>query len=140
MKVAFPVGKESGTEQPVAEHFGPSPYFLVFCAGGKAKASMTNFQRNLSAVERANAISTTIRNTSTHFGGDKMPVELLAEKGVDSIVCCDMGPKAVQMCAKHSIDVYFAKAGASVEEAFALHLQGKLKKAVEGDGCESHSH
>jgi len=120
MKVAFPVGKENGTEQLVAEHFGPSPYFLVLWAGGKAKAL--------------------IMNTSTHFGGDKMPIELLAEKGVDTIVCCDMGPKAVQMCAKHSIGVYFAPKGTSVEEAFILHLDGKLRQAKEGDGCESHSH
>jgi len=120
MKVAFPVGKENGTGQNVAEHFGPSPYFLVLWAGEKANAS--------------------IKNTSTHFGGDKMPVELLAEKGVGAIVCCGMGPKAVQMCREHSIDVYFAPKGTSVEEAFILHLEGKLRKAKEGDGCESHSH
>ena len=120
MKVAFPVGKENGTGQLVAEHFGPSPYFLVLWMGGKAKAS--------------------IRNTSTHFGGSKMPVELLAEKGVDTIICCDMGPKAVEMCRKHSIEVYFSPAGSSVEESFRLLSEGKLRKAKEGDGCESHSH
>ena len=120
MKVAFPVGKETGTEQPVAEHFGTSPNFLVLWMGGKAKAS--------------------IKNTSTHFGGSKMPVELLAEKGVGTIVCRSIGQNAVRMCKMHSIDVYFAPEGASVEEAFRLLLEGKLRKAVEGDGCKEHLH
>lgn len=120
MKVAFPVGKENDISQQVAEHFGPSPYFLVLWMGGKAKAQ--------------------VKNTSTHFGGNKMPVELLAKKGVDTIICCDMGPKAVEMCGKHSIEVYFAPAGTSVEEAFRLLLEGKLRKAKVGDGCKSHSH
>jgi len=120
MKVAFPVGKENGVEQIVAEHFGPSPYFLVLLKGGKEGAP--------------------IKNTSTHFGGDKMPVELLAENGVGTIICRGMGPKAVQMCEKHSIGVYFVPEGTGVGEAFALYLEGKLRKAKEGDGCESHSH
>ena len=120
MKIAFPVGKETGASQQVALHFGPSPWFLVLDGNG----------RELAAV----------KNTSTHFGGNKMPVELLAENGIGAIICCDMGPKAVEMCRRHSMAAYFAPVGASVQEAFALYVDGKLKKAGEGDGCKSHVH
>ncbi|MFA6489626.1 MAG: NifB/NifX family molybdenum-iron cluster-binding protein [Candidatus Micrarchaeia archaeon] len=119
MKIAFPVEKESGAEQEVSLHFGPSPWFAVMGGDGKAGSP--------------------IKNTSAHFGGSMMPVELLAGQGVKAIICCDMGPKAVEMCEKFAVEAYFVPAGTTVREAFAMHAAGKLAKAKNGDGCKSHS-
>lgn len=118
LKIAFPIEKEGGTEQKVSLHFGPSPYFLLLGGNGE--------------------VASLLKNTSAHFGGGKMPPEFLKENGVGKVVCCDMGPKAVEMCAELGIEVYFVSEGASVGEAFTFLGQGKLRKVGLGDGCESH--
>lgn len=116
MKIALPVMEKEA--ENVSLHFGPSPYFLLFDENGKEAG--------------------VLENKSSHFGGAKLPPEFLRENGVDCVICCDMGPNAVQMCSKLGIEVHFAQPGSGVEEALTLFRQGKLRKAGEGDGCESH--
>lgn len=116
MKIAIPVAEND--KEKVALHFGPSPYFLLFDENGKEAG--------------------VLENKSSHFGGAKLPPEFLKENGVDCVICCDMGPNAVKLCSRLGIRVHFVPCGAGVEEALLLFRQGKLRKAGEGDGCESH--
>ncbi|MFA4983457.1 MAG: NifB/NifX family molybdenum-iron cluster-binding protein [Candidatus Micrarchaeia archaeon] len=116
MKIALPVTDKEAKN--VSLHFGPSPYFLLFDENGKEEGILGN--------------------ESSHFGGAKLPPAFLKENGVGCVICCDMGPNAVQMCSKLGIEVRFAQPGASVKETLLLFKEGKLRKASDGDGCESH--
>jgi len=117
MKVAIPASDDRGLQSVVFPHFGRCPYYIIF-------------DDDSGGIE-------VLPNTSVHFGGKKEPPELLKERGVDVLVCADLGRKAVGLLRGADITVYIGAEG-SVEEALKAWKEGRLEKAPEQYVCEGH--
>ena len=120
MKVCFPTEGKGGINGMVGEHFGRVPtYTIIDVVDGEAEG-----------VE-------VIPNRSSHKGGSGLPADLLAEEGVDVMVCSGLGRKAINLFNQHGIDVYVG-AGGTVSEAFSDWKKDELKGASQTDACERH--
>ncbi|MBS3813130.1 NifB/NifX family molybdenum-iron cluster-binding protein [Candidatus Bipolaricaulota bacterium] len=80
-----------------------------------------------------------IPNESSHRGGSGLPADLLAEQGVDAMVCGDLGRKALTLFDDHCIEVYTGYSGKKVSEALKEWQEGNSSPASEGDGCQEHA-
>jgi len=117
MRIAVPATDASGLKANVFPHFGRCPYYTIF-------------DDETGEVE-------ILPNTSVHFGGEKQPPGLLKEKGVDILVCADLGRRAVGILSDAGIKVYIGAEG-TVEEALDEWREGKLEKVPERYECEGH--
>ena len=117
MKVCFPTEGDGGLEGQVGEHFGRVPTYTI----------IDNETDNVEVIP----------NNSSHMGGSGLPADLLAQKGVDVMVCSGLGRKAIRLFQDHGIDVYVG-AGGSVREALMEWREDQLSSASESDGCEKH--
>lgn len=119
MKVCVPTDGEGGLEDMVGQHFGRAPTYTAMDAETKM-------------VEL-------IENTSQHHGGSMLPPELLAEYGIDVMLCGGLGPKAVQMFENFGIEVFVGAQG-KVSDAIAAWEAGELARAADNNVCHSHEH
>ena len=119
MKICIPTLGDKGLDEAVSPHFGTAPTFtIVDSETGEAEA---------------------IPNTSSHMGGTKLPPELLAEKGVNVMLCSGLGMRAIQLFRQFGIEVYMGAEGA-VRDAFEAWKNGSLRPATDLDGCAEHQH
>ncbi len=117
MKVCFPTEGNGGLEGQVGEHFGRVPTYTI----------VDNETDNVEVIP----------NNSSHKGGSGLPADLLAQEGVDVMVCSGLGRKAIRLFQDHGIDVYIG-AGGSVREALEEWRENQLSSASKSDGCEKH--
>ena len=117
MKVCFPTEDNGGREARVGEHFGRVPTYTII-------------DNETDQVE-------VIPNDSSHMGGSGLPADLLAQEGVDVMVCSGLGRKAIRLFEEHGIDVYIG-AGGTVKEALKEWRENQLLSASESDACERH--
>lgn len=104
-------------KESVGEHFGRVPTYTI--------------------VDSETDNVDVIPNNSSHMGGSGLPADLLAQEGVDVMVCSGLGRKAIRLFQDHGIDVYVG-AGGSVREALAEWREDQLLAASESDACERH--
>ena len=117
MRVCFPTEGNAGLEEDIGEHFGRVPTYTI--------------------VDNETEEVEVILNDSTHKGGKGLPADLLAEEGVDVMVCSGLGRKAIRLFEEHGIEVCIG-AGGTVEEALKEWRKDQLKGASETDACERH--
>jgi predicted Fe-Mo cluster-binding NifX family protein len=118
MKVCIPTNSDKGLNDYVGEHFGRvSTYTIV------------DLEKNDVKV---------IPNTSNHMGGTKNPPEVLAEYGVNVMICQGLGRRAIIMFNDFGIDVYIGASG-TVKDAIDAYKKGELTKASEEDACGQHA-
>jgi predicted Fe-Mo cluster-binding NifX family protein len=118
MKVCIPTNGNKGLEENVGEHFGRVPTYTI--------------------VDLENNDVKVIPNTSNHMGGTRNPPEILAEQGVNIMICQGLGRRAISMFNDFGIHVYIGARG-TVEDAIESYKQGSLQKANEGDACQRHA-
>jgi len=97
MKIAFPTDGNNLDAQ-IVPHFGRAKNFLIF--------------------DTATQKYKILPNTSEHYGGKKLPPELLQKAKVDTVICTGLGPKAEEMLKKLNIKVY-------------QNIQGAIKKNIQ---------
>lgn len=117
MKIAIPTNGTKGTNDEVADHFGRCATYTIL-------------------NERGDVVEI-INNTSEHMGGKGLPPELIKSRGASVLLCGDVGPRAIKLCADLGIDVYVCQEK-TVKHIFEAWDSGKLKKAGVGDACEEH--
>lgn len=117
MRVCFPTEGSAGLEERVGEHFGRVPTYTI--------------------VDSETEEIEVIPNNSTHKGGKGLPADLLAQEGVDVMVCSGLGRKAIKLFEEHGIEVCIG-AGGRVKEALEEWRNGGLKSASESDACNRH--
>lgn len=117
MKIVIPTDGQNGLTEKVADHFGRCQTYTFLDEKGRL-------------IEVA-------KNTSEHMGGQGLPPELMKKHGADILLCRDLGPRAIALCADLGIEVYVCQAE-TVKEAFSLWQSNKLKKAGAEDACEHH--
>ena len=117
MKVCIPTNSDKGLDDIVGEHFGRVQTYTI-----------VDLEKNDVKV---------IPNTSNHMGGTKNPPEILAEYGVNVMICQGLGRRAISMFTDFGIDVYIGANG-TVKDAINAYKTGQLRKASEADACGQH--
>ncbi|MFO7946591.1 MAG: NifB/NifX family molybdenum-iron cluster-binding protein [Armatimonadota bacterium] len=79
-----------------------------------------------------------IPNDSEHKGGRGLPANLLAEEGIDVLLCSDLGRKAMNLFDQHGITVHVG-AGGTVKEVVEQWQKEELTEASESDACGRHA-
>jgi predicted Fe-Mo cluster-binding NifX family protein len=119
MKVSVPSMGDRGLDEQVGEHFGRVPTYTVF-----------DTETNEVQV---------IENTSEHMGGTGYPPDLLANAGVNVMVCGGLGRKAIMMFEEMGIMVYIGAQG-TVKEAIQMWKDGQLQPATDENACAQHAY
>ncbi len=117
MKIVVPTNSRKGLNDKVAEHFGRCLTYTFLNEQGE--------------------VIEIIDNTSEHMGGAGLPPELMKKHGADTLLCKDIGPRAIGLCKELGIDVYVHQAE-TVKDIFELWQNKKLKKAGVEDACKEH--
>ena len=119
MKVCVPTMGNMGLNENVSEHFGRAPTFTII-----------NIDTNEVKV---------VPNTSEHMGGSGYPPEIMANEGVDLMLCSGLGPRAIKMFEQFGIEVYVGAYG-TVKEAIQAWQAGRLQVATDANACKMHRH
>ena len=119
MKVSVPSMGERGLGEQVGEHFGRVPTYTIY-------------DTDTNEVK-------VIQNTSEHMGGSGYPPDLLANAGVNVMVCSGLGRRAIMMFEEMGIMVYVGAHG-TVKEAVQMWQDGKLQAATDENACAQHAH
>lgn len=114
MRICVPTEGNGGLDDRVGEHFGRSPTYTIY-------------DTETGEVE-------ILPNTSEHLGGSGLPAELLAQAGVDVVLCAGLGRRAMALLSQYGIEVYTGAFG-TVREALQAWQAGRLSGA---EPCERH--
>jgi len=117
MKVCIPTEGSGGLDAQVGEHFGRVPtYTIVDTETGEVEV---------------------LPNESEHFGGSGLPAELLAQAGVDVLLCSGLGRRAMGLFEDYGVMVYIGAHG-TAEEALERWKREELQAATDEDVCREH--
>ena len=117
MEVCVPTRGPGGLDDQVGEHFGRVPTYTLY-------------DTDTGEVE-------ILPNTSQHMGGTGLPAELLAQAGVDVVICSGLGRRALALLEENGIEVYIGASG-TVREAVQAWQEGRLSLAQAPDACNRH--
>jgi len=118
MRVCVPSAGPGGLDDLVGEHFGRSPTYTIY-------------DTETGAVE-------ILPNTSEHMGGAGLPAELLAQAGVEVVICAGLGRRAIGLLSQNGIEVCTGATG-TVREAIRAWREGRLGGAApchHGGSCD----
>lgn len=114
MIIAVPTEGEGGEDAQIAAHFGRADTYTLFDDETESMQS--------------------IPNTSSHRGGSLLPPQLLAEEGVQVLVCMNLGRKALDLFESSGIKVY-CKAEGCASNAIDQFKKGGLTQATADTAC-----
>jgi len=115
--VCVPSLDQGGLKGDISQHFGKTPYFVLI--------KWEDDQIKSYEI---------IDSKAKHVGGNMTPGEFIAGSGANTLLCGNLGPKAVQMLQRAGIEVYVGASG-TVIEALQSWEEGKLKLASADDAC-----
>lgn len=117
-KICIPTEGAGGLEARVGEHFGRVPTFTIFdTESGSVRV---------------------VPNTSEHMGGQGLPADLLAEMGIDVVLCRGLGRRAIGILSQRGIHVSIGFDGRA-GEALDAWKQGKTNPIGEESACQQHA-
>ncbi len=117
-RVCVPTARQGGLDDLVGEHFGRVPAYTIY-------------NTETEQVE-------VVQNDSEHTGGTGLPGEILANLGIDVLLCSGLGRRAIGILNTNGIEVCIGISG-TAREAIESWKGGKLSKASEGDACQEHT-
>lgn len=118
MKVAMPVQVDNGMDSVLSGHFGSAPFFAV----------LDTESGELQVVENDEAM---------HEHGQCMPVDSLAELGVQAVLCNGMGRRAIMKFVDQNIRVLQAMGDEKISDILPklrnqLYVDFSLQNACSG--------
>lgn len=120
--IGVPTLDKEGLGGKISQHFGKTPYFVLI---NWENDKIETFQ--------------ILESNGKHMGGHKTSGELIIGSGANTILCGNLGPKAIQMLQNAGIKVYVGASG-TVIEAVQDWDKGKLKQARMDSACsDGHS-
>ena len=117
-KLCVPTSGGGGLDDLVGEHFGRVPTYTIY-------------DSETGAVE-------VVDNTSEHAGGTGLPADILANLGIDVLLCSGLGRRAIGILNGSGIEVSIGLSG-TAREAIEAWKGGRLSGASEGDACQQHA-
>lgn len=117
MLLCVPTAGSEGLDDQVGEHFGRVPTYTI----------VDSETREVKIIE----------NTSKHKGGSGLPANLLAEEGIDVMICSGLGRRAINLLDQHDIEVCTGGSG-TARAAINQWEQGELSPASQADACTKH--
>jgi predicted Fe-Mo cluster-binding NifX family protein len=117
-KLCVPTSGSGGLDDLVGEHFGRVPTYTIY-------------DSETGAVE-------VVDNTSEHAGGTGLPADILANLGIDVLLCSGLGRRAIGILNGSGIEVSIGLSG-TAREAIEAWKGGRLSGASEGDACQQHA-
>jgi predicted Fe-Mo cluster-binding NifX family protein len=117
-KLCVPTSGSGGLDDLVGEHFGRVPTYTIY-------------DSETGAVE-------VVDNTSEHAGGTGLPADILANLGIDVLLCNGLGRRAIGILSESGIEVSIGLSG-TAREAIEAWKGGRLSGASEGDACQQHA-
>lgn len=120
--ICVPSLDKDGLRGKISQHFGKTPYFVLI---KWENDKIETFQ--------------ILESNGKHMGGHMTSGELITGSGANTLLCGNLGPKAIQMLQKAGIKVYVGASG-TVIEAVQDWAEGKLKQASMDSACsDGHS-
>jgi len=117
-RVCVPTAGRGGLDDLVGEHFGRVPAYTIY-----------NTETDQVEI---------VQNDSEHMGGTGLPGEILANLGIDVLLCSGLGRRAIGILNTNGIEVCIGISG-TAREAIESWKGGKLSRASEGDACQEHA-
>ncbi|MFH1379742.1 MAG: NifB/NifX family molybdenum-iron cluster-binding protein [bacterium] len=118
MKICIPIKANKGYQSEVNEHFGSAPKYLV-CSTDKTDIEV-------------------LSNTDhVHEHGMCNPLDELAGKGIDAVVCMGMGGRAVKKLNQKNIKA-FKVLGGTVEDIIDKLNKGEMEEITIDAACNQH--
>ena len=114
-RIIVPVLEKVGESSPVSPHFGRAPYFAI------AEIESEEGLQRLSFKD----------NTSSHFGGDLRPPDLLIGFKPDAIITMGMGSRAIRLFQAAGIAVLQTNAN-TLREVLNAFTRNELQELTEG--------
>ncbi len=111
--ICVPTESDIGPYAEMSTHFGRTSYFVF--------------------AEVENGIIKSYESkkcTGRHEGGTMTPAEIIAESGVDILICGGLGSKAISILTQKGITI-FSGASGTVEDVIKQWKSGKLSSANE---------
>ena len=118
MKICIPSMGNRGLDEQVGEHFGRVPYYTM--------------------IDSETDEVKVIDNASGHMGGAGYPAEILANAGVNVMICGGLGRRAITMFEESGVMVYVGASG-TVGNAYQMYKNGKLEAATDENACAQHA-
>jgi predicted Fe-Mo cluster-binding NifX family protein len=107
----------NGLKGKVSQHLGKTPYFVLI---NYEEDKIKGFQ--------------VLESKGKHMGGQITPGEFITSSGAQTLLCGNLGHKAIQMLQKAGINIYVGASG-NVIEAVHDWSEGKLKEASLDSAC-----
>lgn len=117
-RVCIPTATHGGLNDLVGEHFGRVPTYTIYD----------------SETQDVEIIS----NTSEHAGGSGLPADILADLGIDVLLCKGAGRRAIDILAGRGIQVCIGVSG-TAGGAVDAWKTGDLSSASSDDACQQHT-
>ena len=117
-RLCIPTEGSGGLDARIGEHFGRVPTYTIYD----------------SETEQVEIVD----NTSEHMGGRGLPGEILAELGIDVLLCSGLGRRAIEILSEKGIEIHTGFTGMA-QEALAAWKGGGLSRASEDDACQKHA-
>ncbi len=122
MRICVPVENNEGKNSRVCAHFGSSPYFALCDVSQESIEIIDNAQR-------------------VHEHGKCVPVRLLADRGVDMVLCRGMGMRAIMNLSGMGIKAHrFAEKTETLGDALEALKSGGTEEMTERAACQHHGH
>jgi len=116
-KVCVPTAGSGGLDDHVGEHFGRVPSYTI--------------------VDTDSGQVDVVDNTSEHAGGRGLPADILADLGIDVLLCQGAGRRALGILANKGIEVCVGISG-TARDAVETWKGGTLARANDDDACQRH--
>ncbi|MBN1859805.1 NifB/NifX family molybdenum-iron cluster-binding protein [Candidatus Bipolaricaulota bacterium] len=117
-RICIPTEGAGGLDASVGEHFGRVPTFTI--------------------LDTESGDVRIVPNTSEHMGGQGLPADLLANMGIDVVLCQGLGRRAIDILSQRGIRVSIGFGG-SAKEAIDAWKQGKASPVGEESACQQHA-
>ncbi|MCK4393092.1 NifB/NifX family molybdenum-iron cluster-binding protein [Candidatus Bipolaricaulota bacterium] len=117
-RVCVPTVGSGGLDDLVGEHFGRVLTYTIY-------------NSETGEVEVVN-------NTSEHMGGRGLPGSILANLGIDILLCSGLGRRAIGILNQNGIEVCAGVSG-TARAAIESWKAGRTTRAFDDDACQQHA-
>ena len=134
MKIAVPSADRNGLDSTVSEHFGRSPYFIIYDTGYEQMEiiSSTNPEHGPN-----NSQNEPVGEHGHQGHGHGYAFRQLSSMSIDVLLCKGLGMRALTLFQQNGVKVLCGARG-TVREALDAYKEGRLEEAGPDHACHHH--